>query len=332
MPFEEYTDNVWRLVSQGPHELTTCYIVDCGEDELVLIDSGANERVGHEIVRSLDQFGSTAQLTNIFLTHSHPEMLGGLATVLKAVPDAKINVHDSAKGVFEEGRKYAFSKQFPLEGSGGKISLAWKSPIFENYSKLPKEINYLKGDEDFKIGGETFILQLSAGHSSDSVIIHAYKSRVTFIGDELGLYPQNEYSFFFDLTGSPDRRAKALRAVQKLKSKFIFSANIPPIENEYIDEEVEAALLAQKHFETTLQETLLGFDSSRLSQIVDHVYETLDMDWKTPYSELKVQESTILQYLELWKKEDLVKYNEKTKRYSYDRDKLADDFDPYSPF
>ena len=56
------------------------------------------------------------------------------------------------------------------------------------------------------------------------------------------------------------------------------------------------------------------------------------MEWKSPYSELKVQESTVQQYLELWKKQEAVNYDEKTKRYSYDRSKLDDEYDPYAPY
>ena len=332
MTFEEYTDNVWRMTSHGRGEITTCYIVECGSNELVLIDSGSNERMGREIVRSMGQFSSGLELTNIILTHSHPEILGGLATIKKAFPDVKINIHESAKQVFEEGRKYVSTKQFPLDSPGSKITLAWKSPIFENYINLPKEINYLSGNDDLKIDDETFIIQPSGGHSSDSIIIHAYNAKATFIGDEIGIYDNNEYSFFFDLTGSPDRRSKALHAVQKLKSKFVFSSNLSPIENAYLDEEVEAAILAQEHFETTLRECLLGYDSARLSQIVDHVYSTLNIEWKSPYAELKVQESTIMRYLEMWKKNELVTYNEQTKKYSYDKNKLGDDYDPYAPY
>ena len=77
---------------------------------------------------------------------------------------------------------------------------------------------------------------------------------------------------------------------------------------------------------------MLGFDAARINQIIDHVYSALHVDWKTPYSELKVQESTIMQYLELWKNQGLVTYDEKTKRYSYDRSKLGDDYDPYAPY
>ena len=320
------------MSSRGKEEITTCYLVECGSNELVLIDSGSNERMGREIVRGLEHFSSGLELTNIILTHSHPEMLGGLVTLKKAFPDVKINVHESAKEVFEEGRKYVSSKQFPLESSGSKLSLAWKSSIFENYIGLPEADNYLSGSDDLTIDDETFIIQPSGGHSSDSIIIHAYNAKATFIGDELGLYNNNEYSFFFDLTGSPDRRSKALKAVQKLKSKFVFSSNISPIEHQYLDEEVESAILAQEHFETTLRETLLGFDSARLAQIVDHVYGTLNMEWKSPYSELKVQESTVQQYLELWKNQEAVNYDEKTKRYSYDRSKLDDEYDPYAPY
>ncbi len=332
MIFEEYTDNVWRMTNHGKEEITSVYVVECGSNELALIDSGSNERMGREIVRGLDQIGSGLQLTNIILTHAHPEMLGGLKFIKDSLPDVKINVHENAKEIFEEGVKYVTTKQFPLESSGSKLSLAWKSSIFENYTGLPEPDNYIASGDDLKIDDETFIIQPSGGHSSDSIIIHAYNAKATFIGDELGLYDNNEYSFFFDLTGSPERRSKALHAVQKLKSKYVFSSNISPIENEYLDEEVESAILAQQHFETTLRETLLGFDSVRIAQIVDHVYGTLNIDWKAPYSALKVQESTIQQYLELWKKQELISYDEKTKKYSYDRTKLGDDYDPYAPY
>ena len=330
--FEEWSDNVWRITTHAKEEINTCYLLDCGE-EITLIDSGLNERVGKEIFRAIDAMGRKASdLTNVFFTHSHPELLGGLRLVKELCPDVKIHIHSNSKPVFEEGKNYVLAKQFPLESSGGKLSLAWKTPIFENFKDLPKPDVYLQGGEDFRIADETLIIQHSGGHSSDSIIIHAYNAKVTFIGDELGLYNNNEYSFFFDLTGSPDRRSKALRAVQKLKSNYILSSHISPIENEFVDEEVEAAILAQQHFETTLQETLLGFDESRLDTIVNHVYGALSIDWKTPYSELKVDFSTIMKYLELWQSKELVLFNEKTKKYSYNREKLSEDYDPYAPY
>ena len=140
------------------------------------------------------------------------------------------------------------------------------------------------------------------------------------------------YSFFFDLTGSPGRRSKALRACQRLKTKYILSSNISPIENEYIDEEVESAIQAQEHFETTLRETMLGYDWSRIDTIAEHVYSTLNIKWKTPYSEFKVQFSTIKNYLDTWIKDETVLYNSKTKKYSFNREKIEGDLDPYSTF
>lgn len=334
MTHDEWTENVWRITEHGKEEINTCYLVDCG-DVAVAIDTGTNEKMGREVIRALDSMGkSPSELSHIILTHAHPELIGGLNYIRKANPEVKILAHENSKPIFEEGKKYVLSKQFPLDSAGGKLTVAWKTPIFENYKNLPKadSIDFISGGEDFQFGDETFIFQHSGGHSSDSIILHTLKSKVTFIGDELGLYNNNEYSFFFDLTGSPDRRSKALRACQRLKTKYILSSHISPIETEYIDEEVESAIQAQQHFETTLRESLLGLDSARLSTLVEHVNSTLNIKWRTPYSELKVHFSTIKQYLEKWKIEEAVLYDEKTKRWRYNREKIDADFDPYSTF
>lgn len=343
MTHDEWTENVWRFTTHGKEEITTSYLLDCG-DSLVAIDSGKDERIGREMVRVANDLGK--DVSHIIFTHAHPEMLGGLGYMRKTYSDIQIYIHENSKPIFKEGKKFVLSKQFPLESTGGKLSVAWKTPLFDNYKHLPKKsskkeeseeiipknVHFTKSGEDFQFGDETFILQHSGGHSSDSIIIHTIKTKVTFIGDELGVYNNNEYSFFFDLTGSPGRREKALRACQRLKTKFILSSNISPIENEYIDEEVEAAIQAQSHFETTLRESLLGYDWSRLDTIVDHVYSTLNIKWSSPYLEFKVAQSTIKNYLEAWIRAESVLYNEKTNKYAFNREKLEADFDPYSSF
>jgi glyoxylase-like metal-dependent hydrolase (beta-lactamase superfamily II) len=349
MAHDEWTENVFRFYSHGKEEITTSYIIDCG-DSLVAIDSGKDERIGREMVRVANDLGK--EISQIIFTHTHPEMLGGLGHLRKIYPNLQIFVHENSRPIFREGKKYVLSKQFPLGTAGGKLTVVWKTPLFENYNNLPKiitgsksgddsdqheenipkNLNFIKGGEDFQFGDETFILQHSGGHSSDSIIIHTYNTKVTFIGDELGIYNNNEYSFFFDLTGSPGRRVKALRACQRLKTKYILSSNISPIENEYIDEEVESAIQAQEHFETTLRETLLGYDWARIDTIIEHVYSTLNVKWHTPYAEFKVAYSTIQNYLDSWVKDETVLFNEKTKKYTFNREKLEADFDPYSTY
>jgi glyoxylase-like metal-dependent hydrolase (beta-lactamase superfamily II) len=332
---DQWIEGVYRITGNPGKggDADACFLIDCG-DEFTLIETGRNEFIGKEVIRVLNRLGHNPEaLTHIILTHSHPEILGGLS-YLHSRTQAKIMIHEAAKPVFEEGRSYVLEKQFPLKETGAKLALAWKSSLFGNYVGLPKpdEISFLQGGEDLQIGESTFIIDKTGGHSSDSILIHAYNQKATFIGDELGIYDNNEYSFFFDLTGSPERRRKALRVCSKLKTGFIFPTHLSPIEQGFIDQDVEHAILAQQHFETTLSETLLGFDSARLDKIVDHVHQILHLKWQTPYKELKVGHSTILRYLELFKNEEKVIFDPKTKKYSYNRESLDDDYDPYAAY
>jgi len=335
LAIDEWTEGVYRITgSTGKGgEADACFLIDCGE-EFTLIETGNSDLMGKEVIRSLDWLGHSADsLSHIILTHSHPEILGGLAYLLEKT-NTKVLIHEAAKPVFEEGRSYVLEKQFLLKKSGSKLALAWKSSLFENYVNLPEvdTLQFLQGGEDLQIGDETFIIDRTGGHSSDSILIHAYKHKATFIGDELGIYDNNEYSFFFDMTGSPEQRKKALRVCSKLNTSYLFPTHLSPIEKEYIDQDVEQAILAQQHYETTLLETISGFDSVRFDTIVDHVHSLLQLTWHTPFKELKVGQSTILRYLELFLAEEKVMYNEKSKKYSLNRESLEDDYDPYASY
>lgn len=329
MAIDQWTEGVYRITGSSGKggESDACFLIDCDE-AFVLVETGSNEQMGRDVLRVLEDLGHSSDiLTHIILTHSHPEILGGLS-YLNDKTDAKILIHESAKPVFEEGRAYVLEKQFPLQQTSGKLALAWKSSLFENYKHLPdiETIQFLQGGEDLSIGDETFIIDKTGGHSSDSILIHAYNRKATFIGDELGVYDNNEYSFFFDLTGSPEQRKKALRVCSRLNTNYIFPTHLSPIERDFIDQDVEQAILAQKHYETTLLETISGFnDSVRLDTIVNHVHQLLHLTWHTPFKELKVGHATILQYLNVFMNEEKVTYDEKSKKYSINHESLEDD-------
>lgn len=333
MTSEEWTEGVWRVTGrQGKGgEVETCFLIDCG-DELALVETGQGEKMGRAVLQTIAGVGrSTSELTHIFLTHSHPYVLGGLGTIVAAVPDVKVMVQEAAKPVFEEGKSYVMEKQFPLGSKGGKLALAWKTDVFANYDTLKSiEPTFVGLSDDVQVGDETFILQGTGGHSADSLLIHAYQRKSTFVGDELGLYDHNEYSFYCDLTGKPENRVKALRMCSKLNTNYVFPTHLSPVERGFLDEEVEQAILAQQHFETTLLETLMGYDNARLDRLVDHVYQVLHVDWKSPFDALQVGTATITQFLEGLVRQDKVLYDEKTKRYKFNREELDPEYDPYA--
>lgn len=317
--YNEWQKNVWRIIAgSGPGgELDTAYVVACGE-KLAVIDTGSSEVMGSAIIdlitgtlhRGLDSLGA------IFLTHAHPYVLGGLKLLAKE-SGAKIYVHENAKPVFDEGRNYVMGKQYPIKGTTEKLSLAWKTDLFSNYTDLPESREYVKGGTDVTIGDEIFLIEATGGHSSDSILIHAYKNRATFLGDELGIYPENEYNFYFDLTGSPEQRKKALRACARLRTDYIYSTHVPPIAKEDLDTEAQEAILAQEHFETTILETLSGYGKLKLPILAAKVTEILAIDWKSPFKELQVAQSTVEVYLKKYLAEKTVKFDDKAKVYSY---------------
>jgi len=136
---DQWTDGVYRITGRTLKggEADACFLIDCGE-EFVLIESGSNELIGREVIRTLESLGNTSKdLSHIFLTHSHPEIIGGLSYLIdKSKP--VIMIHEAAKPIFEEGQKYVLEKQFPVQSTGGKLSLVWKSPLIANYKTLPK--------------------------------------------------------------------------------------------------------------------------------------------------------------------------------------------------
>ncbi|OLS27500.1 MAG: Hydroxyacylglutathione hydrolase [Candidatus Heimdallarchaeota archaeon LC_3] len=310
----EWTENVWRVVV---NQENIAYLIKCSDEELVVIDTGSSEEMAEAIFSLVAEFGLEPEsIKAIFLTCTHPDHLGGLK-LLKKKSNALIYVHESSKPVFEEGKKYVLEKQFSITTTGEKISLAWNTDIMNNLTKLPEPDKYIKGGEDIKIGDEIFIIQNTGGHSSDHILIHAYKNKASFIGDELGIYPDSEYSFFFDLTGSPEQRKKALKLFAKLKSQYLFPTFIPPIDRTDYDRVTQEAILAQEHLETTILETLSGYGTIKLKKLVKHIEDTLVIDWKSPYKELGVLETTIEVYLAKLIKENLVEFNEKATTYSF---------------
>ena len=103
----------------------------------------------------------------------------------------------------------------------------------------------------------------------------------------------------------------------KLKSEFLYPAHLPPIEKTDIPRITEEALLSQSHFETTVMETLINYGKARLDTLVSKIRQTLNIEWQTPFRELEVDETTLLVYLNGMIKSGSVRFDEKSKYYSF---------------
>ena len=121
-----------------------------------------------------------------------------------------------------------------------------------------------------------------------------------------------------------------MKLFAKLKSQYLFSTHLPPVDRVDYDRVTQEAILAQEHLETTILETLSGYGKIRLKNLVKYIEDTLVIDWKSPYRELGVMETTIEVYLQKLIKEKQVELDEKSKMYSFIE--VEQKFDPNDPF
>lgn len=216
--FVEWASGIYRVVDdvgkQG--EEYASYVV-LGDEKIAIIDLPSRS-IGKDIISFVKKADrDPSEITYLILTHTHPDHWAGIDSMSKIKP--RVLLHESGVEALTEGKKYILEKQFPKPS---KFSLAMKSSLFSKIGKVKEElIQPFEKSETIDLGGEELILQHSGGHSSDSILIQAYRGGCTFIGDEGNIYPNQPATFYIDGTGSTERRLKLLDLVGKLKTEII---------------------------------------------------------------------------------------------------------------
>ena len=164
---------------------TNCYILeDEGTKLAAIIDPGDN---ADRILAAVREEGVTVQY--ILLTHGHYDHTTAVPELHRALPDAKIYIHQAdANG--------AGSKLFPLAGQ-------------------VKDLNYYKEGDTLTLGSLTILVMETPGHSPGSVTLQV--GDVLFTGDTLfcGSCGRTDLR-----VGSYDQIMASLKLLGKLEGDF----------------------------------------------------------------------------------------------------------------
>ncbi|MFX1514043.1 MAG: MBL fold metallo-hydrolase, partial [Promethearchaeota archaeon] len=311
----EWAENLIRVTYRYGKggEQDSCYIL-IGEEGSVIIDSGiASDGMTKRIIETLRKYGSEEALPKyLILTHCHFDHIGNAYALKRKFKSLQIAIHEESAEILEKGTKGLLSKNFPLQKFSERVSLALKSSSFSKIQGIKPDI-VLKGGEILDIGSDKLLIENTGGHSADHILIHSFTRKCTFVGDELPIYPNNPYSFYFDITGSPNRRSRVLRTLEKIKTNLICPGHIPPIPREAILEYIAELEAAHNHTEQVLTEILANSTEVFLFDLARDLYQVLGIQWQSPYIELKVPELSCEAFLRQMEEKGEVEYNPNSK-------------------
>lgn len=310
--FIEWASGIYRVVGDvGKQGVEYGSYLILGDERIAIIDIPSRD-IGKDIISFVKKAGrEPSDIKYLILTHTHPDHWAGMRSLSKIKP--QVWLHESGIEALKEGKKFILEKQFPKPS---KFSLAMKSSLFSKIGKVKEElINTFDKSETLDLGGEELILQNSGGHSSDSILIQAYRGGCTFIGDEGNIYPDQPASFYIDGTGSTERRKKLLDLLGKLKTELICPAHQSPIPKP-VELYIQNLNFEHQHTKDTIYDLLVSAGQAKAFFIAEEYQRILGISWATPFSELGVAETTVTAFLKELEKEGRVHYETHTQRWS----------------
>jgi len=317
---ESWTGNLIQIIKLGANDtIDGCYVLL--SDKIAIIDTGSSPSIANNVLKTIKANERDVEDINyIILTRTHPWTIGGLQSLLKQT-EAKIVVHQNGKEILEHGRSATLKHQFGIEGTGDKVLASVTSTTLGSVHKvktttLEKRFQFTEKDETLDLGSDTLLVETTGGHSGDHLMAYSVQEKAAFVGGETIFYPNNHYSFFFDQTGSPNRRIKALKMMSNMTKKgleILCSTHIPPAIKENAFELAENCIMAQDHTQQAIHEIMLSVSAAKTPYVADELSKTLEMKWKRPYSSLRVYELTVEKLLENLEVEGKVSRDEESR-------------------
>ena len=178
-------------------------------DRLVIIDAGTGAHI-QNLERGLSSLNhSIEDITDIVLTHSHIDHIGGVAPIMDRT-DVTLHLHEK-----EASRINSGDMQLTLSSTFGV--------------QLPE----MKIEQSFKDGDELALGELKAtvlhtpGHSEGSCCFHFEDEGVMFTGDTLfagGRFGRVDFP-----TGNPQQLVKSLGTLTKIEFSTALPGHMQPI-------------------------------------------------------------------------------------------------------
>lgn len=299
MVCEEITPEVFRIHDEYRSDIGFSNIYLILGKSIILIDTGVKSKPV-AILDALKAIGKSLEdIGYILLTHTHPDILGGLkwltnktkAVICCSQPSADLlknfdNILVKSFGVNKNFNRLLRHKGVDINFNSltpGRV-IAHKTVISVNDRKL--------------------IVIESNGHCNGHICFWMPQANILFSGDELFPYFDKPNMFMIDRTGSFAKRAYALKLFKEFKPQIICQAHDLPVMYDAVSA-VSAALETQDWWKNTVLEYFNLYSEASLLDIEKYVFKCFNV--KVPdYIGRLENHSTILKILEFLEDENLI--------------------------
>ena len=147
-------------------------IVGCEKTRrAICIDPGDDSE---SIVRAIDKHGFALQA--IAITHAHLDHVGGVASLKKLKPDAKVTLHKADEPIYQA---------LPEQPAWIGIPRAqWRAMGFD-FEPPPPVDEYWEDGQSYHVGELEFTVLHCPGHTPGHVVLFESRERKVFVGDVL---------------------------------------------------------------------------------------------------------------------------------------------------
>ncbi|MHA1687604.1 MAG: MBL fold metallo-hydrolase [Candidatus Heimdallarchaeaceae archaeon] len=264
-------------------ELNRGYLL--GTEQFAIIDTGNKGTIETTFQKAVfDKGKDVKDVKYIFLTHPHPDTMGGVYRLRKLFPNAQIAINEKCEEVLKSPRSVLKKKYFEFTRKDS-LYFAIKKDPFDDLERIQADI-YFKDGEKFDLGDTRIMAINFDGHCLGHTMFFATKERAMFVGDALNLYPALPHSYLIDRSGSYKSWLKNIEFLLKAKISIICPNHDQYQEGRHVVPYIRDVLDAFNEYENQLEMVFSEQKYLTLNALIERVHSAQGIIWYHPYTEL----------------------------------------------